>query len=110
MRPGRNYPGTVAQPDISESTRLRLSGDQVSTDLGEEAVILHFEAGVYYGLEGVGARVWSLLRGEPAVGEICDAVVSEYDVDRERCEADVRALLEELVSAGLVELSDARPA
>jgi len=38
--------------------------------------------------------------------EICDTVTSEYDVTRAQCEEDVRALLGELASQGLVEVRD----
>ena len=45
------------------------SPEQVSCPLGEEAAILNLKNTVYYGLNPVGARVWSL-KGEPllAVG------------------------------------------
>jgi hypothetical protein len=33
-----------------------------------------------------------------------NALVAEYEVERERLEADVRALLDSLIEAGLVEL------
>ncbi len=82
------------------------SADQVSTDLGDEAVILHFQVGVYYGLDEVGRRVWSLLPNSPRVSEICDVIVAEYEVDPEQCETDVKALLGELLEAGLVEVAD----
>jgi hypothetical protein len=36
--------------------------DQVSSDLGGEVAILDLKAGVYYGLDTVGARIWNLIQ------------------------------------------------
>ena len=36
--------------------------DQVWCELAQEAVILNFKSGVYFGLNPVAARVWSLIQ------------------------------------------------
>jgi len=80
--------------------------DQLSSDLGGETVILHLGAGVYYGLDEVGARVWALLQRPRRVGDLCRELLSEYDVSVERCERAVLDLLAELSNAGLIEAAD----
>ena len=80
--------------------------DQVSCDLGDEAAILHIERGVYYGLDPVGAQVWSLLQTPQRVSAIRDAVTSEYNVEPSRCEEDLISLLESLLAEGLIEVQD----
>ena len=80
--------------------------DQVSTRLEGEAVILNLADQVYYGLDGVGARVWELLREPRPVRALVDAVTAEYDVDRETAERDLLDLLEELAARKLVEVRD----
>jgi hypothetical protein len=80
------------------------SKENVSCSLGDEAAILHMKSGVYYGLDPVGARIWSML-GEPkTVLELREAIVSEYDVEPARCEGDLLALLEKLRTEGLIEI------
>ena len=79
-----------------------VSDDQVSTSLGEETVILGMGDGAYYGLDAVGARVWSLLATPRRVSEVVRAVVVEFDVTPEQCERDVLALLEDLSDRRLV--------
>ena len=83
-------------------SRVVVSDEQVHTTLGDEAVILGLEDGVYYGLDAVGARVWSLLAMPRGVSEIVDVVTEEFDVGRERCERDVLALLGELAERRLI--------
>jgi len=92
--------------DIRETSSLVRAKDQVSTDLGGEAVVLHLESEQYYGLNEVGARIWALLEAPKTVKEIRDALVTEYHIEPERCECEVLALLRELAEEGLIEVSD----
>ena len=88
-------------------TRVVAARDQVSVEVEGEAVILSLADGVYYGLDPVGARVWTLLEEPRTVAELRDAVVAEWDVDAPAAERDLLALLEALAARGLVEV---RPA
>ena len=76
---------------------------QVSSRLDDEVAILELERGVYYGLSRVGVRIWDLIQEPTRVRDVEDRLVSEYDVDAERCRADLLALLDSLKEAGLVE-------
>jgi len=82
------------------------ANDQVSSDLGGEVAILHLEAGMYYGLEEVGARIWNLIQEPRPVEEIRDILVSEYEVEPDRCESDLIVLLTRLADEGLIEVKD----
>lgn len=82
-----------------------VAGDeQVSSDLGGEAVILHLRSGVYYGLDKVGARVWSLLQEPRSVAEIHDALLAEYEVPPDNCEHELLELLELLAKNDLISI------
>ena len=83
---------------------------QVSSDLGGEVAILDLEAGMYYGLEEVGARVWALAQEPRTVQEIQDRIVNEYEVDPASGRRDVLALLQQLADKGLVEATNEPPA
>lgn len=87
-------------------TMVVVSPEQVSTNLEDEAVILHLKDGVYYGLNPVGARIWNLLQESRTVEEIRDIILEEYEVDQERCEQDLENLLQELLDKGLIELKN----
>lgn len=83
------------------------AANQVSANMGGEEVILDLTAGIYYGLDEVGARIWSLI-GEPrSVASILDAILSEYEVEPDRCLTDLQELLESLSKAKLVEVQSA---
>jgi len=91
---------------ISERSTIVVTKDQVSCDLSGEAAILNLKAGVYYGLNTVGASIWKLLQEPRSVKEIQDAILEEYEVDPDQCARDVLELLQELSTNGLVEILD----
>ncbi|QRR01735.1 PqqD family protein [Dyadobacter sandarakinus] len=83
--------------------KYELTEDQISSKVGEDTVILNHNKGAYYGLNQVGLVVWDTLeQGPQTVDELCDAVISEYEVDELTCRRDVDALLKDLVSEKLV--------
>jgi hypothetical protein len=45
-----------------------------------------------------------LLQRQRSVAELRDAVLEEYDVEKERCERDVLDLLEKMQAEGLIEV------
>ncbi len=91
---------------ISKDSIVVVSQDQVSCDLSGESAILNLKAGVYYGLNGVGTRIWKLIHEPKKVCEIRDAILAEYEVEPDRCEIDILALLQKLIENGLIQVMD----
>jgi hypothetical protein len=91
--------------DLSVTSIVASTKDQVSSDLGGETILLSMQSAMYYGLDSVGARIWELLREPVRVSEIRDVIAREYDVEIDRCESDVLAFLKELAAKGLIEVS-----
>lgn len=88
--------------NLSSESRVKLTPDQVSSELGAEVVILHVKNGMYYGLDNVGVVIWKKLRESARVADIVASVVTEFDVDAKQCEQDVLRILGEMVEAQLV--------
>jgi len=80
--------------------------DQVSCDMAGEAIVLNMKSGVYFGMDEVGALIWSLLEKPRTIGEIRDAILEEYDVDSDSCDRDLMSFLDSLQTAGLVEIDN----
>lgn len=91
--------------EITPETVVAAARDQVSADLEGEAVILNLADGVYYGLDGVGARVWELLREPRTAAQLRDAVTAEFEVDAGTAWRDLSVLLGELAERRLVEIT-----
>ncbi len=71
-----------------------------------EMVILSLKDGMYYGLDPVGARIWQLIQNQCTIEEIIQAILAEYEVERERFERDLEDLLQDLKVHGLAEFSN----
>jgi hypothetical protein len=92
---------------LTLGAKVVASKNQVSTQLGGEAVILGVDVGEYFGLNEVGARVWQLIQEPTAVQAICAAILDEYDVTEEECQRDVLELLSDLADKGLIDVTAA---
>ncbi len=79
---------------------------QVSSRMGQEAVILELSKGRYYGVNAVGASIWELVQQPRTVEGIRDLVVARFDVEAQQCEADVLEFLAALEAACLIEVHD----
>jgi Coenzyme PQQ synthesis protein D (PqqD) len=74
--------------------------------VGEETVLLDLESGTYFGLNPVGARIWQIMGEGKTFAEISDVILDEYDVTRERIEADLVALADQLAEQKLISVND----
>ena len=75
----------------------------MARQLGEETVILDLESGTYFGLDPVGARIWQLMKEGKSLAEICDVMLNEYEVSREKLERDASALAQDLAARNLID-------
>ncbi len=92
---------------LTDESIVVASSNQFACDLKGELLILDATSGSYYGLDPVGKRIWSLLQEPKRVSAIRDALLGEYDVDRELCARDLTALLQDLAQNGLIEVKSA---
>ena len=60
--------------------------------------------GVYYGLNPVGAFIWNLIQKPQKVEKIREAILEEFNVNKEVCMEDLMELLGELMDNGLIEV------
>lgn len=88
---------------VPAGARFRRSPGVAATADGDRTVLLDADGGTYFGLDGVGSRVWELLEEPASPASLGGALAAEYDAPRERIEADCAALLGRLRAHGLVE-------
>jgi hypothetical protein len=86
------------------SALVQRSANQIACDMGSEVVILDLTSGMYYGLDDLGARIWSLIEHPASLGTIRDAIMTDYDVDAATCERDILTFVQQMKSVGLVEI------
>jgi hypothetical protein len=83
------------------------SAEQVSCPLGDESAILNLKNSKYYGVNPMGARIWTLLKEPRSVLQLRDTLLCEYEVDEKLCERELLILLEKMKSEGLIEVRGA---
>jgi hypothetical protein len=88
------------------SSRVQRATEQIACDMDGEVVVLDLKSGIYYGLDAVGARVWSLIEQPASLAAIRDAIMSEYDVDAESCDRDILVFVKRMQELGLIDVSD----
>lgn len=75
----------------------------VEADIDGERVLLAPSTLTYFGLNGVGARVWDLIGAHgKELDDLLDDLMTEFDVDAGTCNRDVEDFLAAAVQSGTV--------
>ncbi len=85
---------------------VTLSPDALFQEIDGEAVILDLASSSYFGLDGVGVRLWQLLEADPHLQSACGQLLAEYEVSPAELERDILTLVEQLREAGLVRIEN----
>jgi len=82
---------------------FRRNADILYAPVGtEQGVMMSVEAGRYYGLNSVGARVWELLEHPKTIAQLCAQICEEFEIDLETCEAEVSKFVNDMLANGIV--------
>jgi len=93
-----------AMSEMWLNRRLTTGQSVVAAEVDQQAVLLHVDTGVYYGLDEVGARIWSLLAKGQSTSIILTTLIEEYDVDPAEVHHDVSAFIDRLLELGLAQV------
>ena len=95
-------------PDLPR--RFRANTEEVAAKVIDgEAIIINLTTGVYYSMDGLGGKIWSLLEDHHDVDSIVESILSEYEVPADQCRTDVLGLASQLLEEDLVLASDQPP-
>ncbi len=82
--------------------KLSIPPQVMSRLVGDETVLLDLSSGIYFGLDGVGKRIWESLAKGQSLGDAVAVIVAEYEVDESQASADVVEFASDLVARGLL--------
>ena len=74
----------------------------VARMVGDEVVLLDLDAGTYFGLDPVGARIWQLIGEGLTLSNVCDRMLNEYDTPRDVLKKDILELIKALREENLI--------
>ena len=93
---------TAPPADVTFDTVLTHSPEVMFQEVGGEAVLLDLASEQYFGLDPVGARIWTLLDGQRNLGDVLAVLHAEYDAEADAVRTDLLSLAQSLLDAGLV--------
>lgn len=82
--------------------RIQRADDVFATEMDDSLLMMSISRGVYFGLNGVGPRIWQLLEQPTTSADIVQQLQQEYAIDQERCQAEVDGFLQGLRERGLL--------
>jgi Coenzyme PQQ synthesis protein D (PqqD) len=91
-------------PPITPESILVAADHQVSCDVDDEAALLNLDTGVYFGLNPVGAYIWKLVQSPVTFHQLRQRLATEFPEQQENIDQDLREFLDDMVSAGLVQI------
>jgi hypothetical protein len=81
------------EPTVKErltlNSRVVVSPNQFSAQLNGEVIVLDEQSGNYFGLDGVSARIWSLLQDSMTCADVVAILHEEYGTEQSKIEADL---------------------
>lgn len=89
---------------LTDTSTVQMAEHVSIADLGGDAVLMDGRSGEYFGLNEVGARIFTLAQDPATVQQILDEILDEFDVDRDRLRADAVAFLADLKSKKLIQV------
>jgi coenzyme PQQ synthesis protein D (PqqD) len=92
---------------LSFSTRITPLPEVMCRTVGDEAVILNMKKQTYFGLDPIGARMWTVLNESGSIQTALESLLKEYEVSEPQLRKDLEEFVEKLVEQGLVSTSPA---
>lgn len=89
---------------IEPSSFITRDESVLAAEIDGEIVLMSVTEGRYFGLNKVGSDIWKRLATPQCFGELCSALLSEYDAAPETISAEVEALLIRMSERQLVSL------
>ncbi len=90
----------------TRSQRLYVNESVTHAELDDEVVLLDTRTGTYFSVDGVGTRIWAMLRKGTTEEQIVQRILREYDVEPDDARADATAFLRMLADRGLIHEED----
>jgi hypothetical protein len=85
---------------ISKTTKI------ITSNIGDETVMMSIKNGYYYGMNNIGSTIWELLKKPMRVSELCDILTEKFNVSAEKCLKDVIEFLTFLREENLIQVKE----
>ena len=90
--------------EMNLDTKLSTPPQVMSRLVGDETVLLDLASGIYFGLDGVGKRIWETVTEGRSLEETATIITAEFEVNEAQAQADVIEFARNLVERGLLKV------
>ena len=87
------------------SRKVVASENVLLRELSGEAVLLNLDSEMYFGLDQVGYRMWTILTTSPSIDAAYEQLLFEYEVEPEQLWESLDSLIGECTEQGLLQLA-----
>ena len=88
---------------VTKNTTLQRNQDQfITSELGDEVVVLDLESGNYISMNPIGALIWNLIEKPRTYQEIITSLIECSDVDPDVCSKETEVYLNNLKDLNMV--------
>ena len=87
---------------------LQVAGDVVARPVRDDLVLVDLRRGEYFSLNETGRAIWSALPTVEHFDDLVSGLLDEFDGDAVSIRREVESLLDRLIEAGLLEITEAR--
>ena len=92
----------IAEAMKAVQNKIVVATGREAANLDGETVLLDINSGHYFGLNEVGSRIIELVASPTTLSEVVRVMLTEYDVDSVRLEADVSAFIQQMKDRKLI--------
>ncbi|MGI9222758.1 MAG: PqqD family protein [Woeseiaceae bacterium] len=88
---------------INLESKFVIPPQVMSRLVGDETILMDLSTGIYFGLDGVGQRIWETIGEGRNLADVAAIIAAEYEVDEHRAKDDAIEFIGELVERGLLQ-------
>src|SRR5690606_8349229 len=101
----RNHSVNNPSVELPPPSALLVRNPEIfASEIDDEMVMMDGEQGLYFGLNSVARAIWELLEKPLTYEALLQALTERYEVDAERCRADVEPFLRKMLESRLIRI------
>ena len=90
------------QAKITLTKTVQRNQEMLTSNIGEEIVMMSIENSAYYGLDPIGSNIWEMLAEPIRVSDLCAQLMQRYEVNEQDCQRDVLNFLNQMRNEDLL--------
>lgn len=90
------------QSNLRLATVVVQSSDLLDCELDEDLVLMSIENNAYFGMNGIGKRIWWAMTTPVSVQSLCEQLQQQFEVEPLTCQKEVINYLNTLLVEGLI--------